>query len=202
MEYFSIPIIKESYLPGNSAYLYCIAAAEATFDQGTFFNKGHLSTFAFQYDVIVFRQQGVKYGVSKQTLSRFKSAYHSPVALHSNFVAMMPPKAWLCLNGWFLKDDLPTRTRTTYTRVYLYFYYWITAHQGQYVRPFTQIVADISINKNTLTSAINWLCGHKLLCHTNYTFNNDENRARMFFLPAALWPDILNEHLIEQKRIR
>ena len=71
MEYHTIPIIKESYLPGNSAYLYGIAAAEAALDQGTLFNKARLSTVVFQYDSAVFRRKGVDYGVSKQTLSRF-----------------------------------------------------------------------------------------------------------------------------------
>ena len=201
MEYYTIPIIKESYLPGNSAYLYGIAAAEAALDQGTVFNKARLSTVVFQYDSAVFRRKGVDYGVSKQTLNRFEDTYPTPVMLTSDFIVMMSSKAWLCLNEWFLKDNLPTRTRSTYTRVYFYFYYWITAHHGQYMRPFVQIVADISINKNKLTEAIDWLCGHKLLCHTNYTFNNRENRARIFFLPVALWPDILNERLIEQRRI-
>ena len=192
MAYHSIPITKESYLSGNSAYLYCLAAAEATIDQQTEFSP-HLSIVSFLYDSAVFRQRGVKYGISKQTLNRFEDAFFSPITLTSNFIVMMSPKAWLFLNEWFIKDNLPTRTRTTYTRVFLYFYYWTIAHRhGQYSRPFTQIVADLAITHDKLTEAINWLCGHKLLFHSTYMFNNEETRARTYYLPMGLWPDNFN----------
>lgn len=192
MNYHSIPITKESYLSGNSAYLYCLAAAEATIDQRTDFSP-HLSMVSFLYDSAVLRQRGVKYGISKSTLNRFEDTFFSPITLTSNFIVMMSPKAWLFLNEWFIKDGLPTRTRTTYTRVYLYFYYWAVAHRrGQYSRPFNQIVADLSIRNNNLTEAINWLCGHKLLFHSTYTFNNEETRARTYYLPMGLWPDGFN----------
>lgn len=189
MNYHSIPITKESYLSGQSAYLYCLAAAEATLDQQIDFSP-HLSMVSFLYDSAVFRQRGVQYGISKQTLNRFEDTFFSPITLTSNFIVMMSPKAWLFLNEWFIKEKLPTRTRTTYTRVYLYFYYWTVAHRrGQYSRPFNQIVADLAIRNNNLTEAINWLCGHKLLFHSTYTFNNEETRARTYYLPMGLWPD-------------
>ena len=186
MAYHSIPITKESYLSGKSAYLYCLAAAEAMIDQRTEFSP-HLSMVSFLYDSAVFFFFFFKYGVTKRTLSTFEDVYFSPITLTSNFIVMMSPKAWLFLNEWFLKDNLPTRTRTTYTRVYLYFYYWTIAHRrGQYSRPFNQIVADLAIRNNNLTEAINWLCGHKLLFHSTYTFNNEETRARTYYLPMGL----------------
>lgn len=200
MEYHSIPITTDSYIAGNSAYLYCLAAAEATTDQVTMF-KPHMSTVTFRYDAAVFRQQGVKYGVNKRTLSTFEDNYPSPLALTSNFIVMMSPKAWLFLNEWFIKDNLPTRTRTTYTRVYLYFYYWIIALHCQFIRPFLFIKSDLAINKNVLSEAINWLCGHKLLFHSTYTFNNEENRARTYYIPTGLWPENVSERLIERRRV-
>ena len=100
MEYHSIPITTDSYVAGNSAYLYCLAAAEATTDQVTMF-KPHMSTVTFRYDSAVFRQQGVKYGVTKRTLSTFENTYPSPLALTSNFIVMMSPKP-----GFFLMSGL------------------------------------------------------------------------------------------------
>ena len=191
MKYHFIPITKESCLSGNSAYLYCLAAAESMIDyQATFVSP--VATISFLYDSAIFRQQGVKYGVTTRTLSTFEDTYSSPITVNSNFIVMMSPKAWLFLNEWFIKDNLPTRTRTTYTRVYLYFYYWIIAMHGSYSRPFTQIVADLAITHDKLTEATDWLCGHKLLFHSTYTFNNKENRTRTYYLSMGLWPDNFN----------
>lgn len=200
MEYHSIPITKQSYCSDSSAYLYCLAAAEATTDQVTMF-KSQTSSVTFRYNIATMYQQGLQYGVSRKTLSRFVDACGSTILLTDNFIVMMSPKAWLFLNEWFINDDLPTRTRTTYTRVYLYFYYWIIALHCQFIRPFLFIKSDLAIDGNKLTEAINWLCGHKLLFHSTYTFNNEENRARTYYIPPGLWPENVSERLIEQRRI-
>ena len=88
MAYHSIPITKESYLSGKSAYLYCLAAAEAMTDQRTEFSP-HLSMVSFLYDPAVLRQRGVKYGISKQTLNRFEDTFFSPITVTSNFIVMI-----------------------------------------------------------------------------------------------------------------
>ena len=190
-----IPICPSVYANGAQSYLYCIAAAEANGLVTPYFMRGK-SEAVLKYDVTAFRSSCIQRNISRPTCRKFEQTYPSPINLSHKFIVLMPRKVWMVLDEWFKKEELPTRTRTTYTRIFFYFYYWITIYRGQFSRPLANMVGDLRMNNVVISEAINWLTSHNLLCRTSYQFNSEENRARLYFLPRMLWPDILEDELI------
>lgn len=191
----SIPICPRVYANGAQSYLYCIAAAASDASLVTYFTPGE-SEVVFKYNTVLFRSSCMQRHITHPTWYKFEQTYPSPVKISHKFIVLMPHKVWMVLDEWFKKDQLPTRTRTTYTRIFFYFYYWITIYRGRFSRPLANMVGDLRMNNTYISEAIEWLVSHQLLCRTTYAFNNEESRSRMYYLPRQLWPAILEDELI------
>lgn len=190
-----VPICPSVYANGAQSYLYCIATADASTSFNPYFAPGK-SEVVFKYDTILFRSNCAQRGISRPTQCKFEQTYPSPSSISHKFIVLMPHKVWTVLDEWFKKEKLPTRTRTTYTRIFFYFYYWITIYRGRFSRPLANMVGDLRMNNTYISDAIEWLVSHQLLCRTTYAFNNEENRSRVYYLPRQLWPAILEDELI------